>query len=48
MSVARHDAALIELAGGAKLALVIFTEKHSGEKGIILEIARRILSGFPG
>jgi hypothetical protein len=48
MSVARHDAALIELAGGAKLVLVIFTEKHSGQKEIIPEIARRILEGITG
>jgi Beta-lactamase enzyme family len=46
MSVARHDAALIEFADGKKIALVIFTEKHSDQKEIIPEIARRIISGI--
>jgi len=47
MSQARHDAALIELENGAKLALVIFT-KRPDEKGIIPEIARQIAAGFLG
>jgi beta-lactamase class A len=46
MSVARHDAALIELANGKKLALVIFTEKRSDLKEIIPSMARQILTGF--
>jgi hypothetical protein len=46
MSVARHDAALVELSGGKKFALVIFTERHSEEKEIIPFIARQIISGF--
>jgi beta-lactamase class A len=46
MSVARHDAALMELPGGGKIALVIFTERHSEEKEIIPAIARQIVAGF--
>ena len=46
MSVARHDAALIELADGAKFVLVIFTEQHSEQKEIIPEMARAILAGW--
>ena len=45
MSTARHDAALVELPGGGKLALVIFTTRPE-EKGIIPAIARQIFSGF--
>ena len=41
MSSARHDAALLELPGGGKLALVIFTTRPE-EKGIIPAIARQI------
>ena len=46
MSVARHDAALVELPGGGKLALVIFTGRHSETKEIIPAIARWIIGGF--
>jgi beta-lactamase class A len=46
MSVARHDAALIEFANGKKIALVILTEKHSDQKEMIAEIARPIVSEF--
>ena len=46
MSVARHDAALIEFADGKKMALVILTEKHSDQKDLIPEIARQIIAGF--
>ena len=45
MSTARHDAALVELPGGGKLVLVIFTTRPE-EKGIIPAIARQIVSGF--
>ena len=45
MSTARHDAALVELPGGGKLALVIFTTRPE-EKGIIPAIARQIFSRF--
>ena len=43
MSTARHDAAVIEPAEGAKFVLVIFTVNHSAEKEIIPELARMIL-----
>jgi beta-lactamase class A len=46
MSVARHDAALIEFADGKKIALVIFTEKHSDQKDLIPDIARQLIAGF--
>lgn len=46
MSVARHDAALVELPGVGKFALVIFTERHSEETEIIPAIARQIVGGF--
>jgi hypothetical protein len=46
MSVARHDAALVEMPDGGKLALVIFTERHSEAKEIIPVIARQIVGGF--
>jgi Beta-lactamase enzyme family len=45
MSTARHDAALVELPGGGKLVLVIFTTRPE-EKGIIPAVARQIFSGF--
>jgi beta-lactamase class A len=48
MSVARHDAAVVEFADGFKIALVIFTEKHSDQKGMIPEIARMIVSRVTG
>ena len=48
MSMARHDAALVEFASGRKIALVIFTEKHSDQKGMIPEIARMIVASFAG
>jgi beta-lactamase class A len=46
MSVARHDAAVIELADGCTYVLVIFTEQHSEQKEIIPELARRVVSGL--
>ncbi|HEY4415836.1 MAG TPA: serine hydrolase [Verrucomicrobiae bacterium] len=46
MSVARHDAALIEFADGKKIALVIFTERNSDQKELLPEIARQIIAGF--
>jgi beta-lactamase class A len=45
MSTARHDAALVDLPGGEKLALVIFTTRPE-EKEIIPTIARKIINGF--
>jgi beta-lactamase class A len=44
MSLVRHDAAYIELESGAKLVLVIFTNRPD-EKGIIPEITRSIANG---
>lgn len=45
-SLARHDAARVELPAGGNFALVIFTERHSEAKEIIPAIARRIVDGF--
>jgi beta-lactamase class A len=45
MSAARHDAAIVELAGGEKFVLVIFTTRPA-DKEIIPEIARQIVAGF--
>ena len=44
MSVARHDAALVEMPGGGKFVLVIFTTRPD-EKEIIPELTRRIVAG---
>jgi beta-lactamase class A len=46
MSVARHDAAVVEFINGRKIVLVIFTENRSDQKSIIPEIARLIVSQF--
>jgi beta-lactamase class A len=35
----RHDAAYVELENGAKFVLVIFTENHAHERGIIGDVA---------
>lgn len=43
----RHDAALIELPGGRRLILVVFTVNHANEREIIPNIARFILAGLP-
>jgi hypothetical protein len=48
MSLARHDAALIEFINGRKIVLVIFTENHSGLKSLIPEVARKIVAPFTG
>ncbi len=45
-STARHDAAYIELPGGAKFVLVVFTMDHAGDHGIIHEIAKTIVEGM--
>ena len=45
MSTARHDAAIVELASGKRLVLVIFTTRPE-EKGIIPAITRQIVVGF--
>ena len=36
-SKSRHDAAYIETVDGQKFVLVIFTENHANEKGLLLE-----------
>ena len=43
-SETRHDAAYIELPGGAKFVLVTFTINHANERGIIPSVARSIFS----
>ena len=45
MSAARHDAAIVELAGGRKFVLVIFTTRPDS-KEIIPEIARQVVAWF--
>jgi len=45
-SETRHDAAYVELPGGAKFVLVIFTTGHANEKEIIPTIARVVVEGM--
>lgn len=45
-STARHDAAYIELPGGAKFVLVVFTMDHAGDHEIIHTIATTIVDGM--
>ena len=45
MSAARHDAAIVELAGGRKFVLVIFTTRPDS-KEIIPELTRQVVAGF--
>jgi beta-lactamase class A len=47
-STTRHDAAYIELPGGAKFVLVVFTTDHVGQPEIIRLIARTIVEGLGG
>jgi len=42
----RHDAAYVELPNGAKFVLVVFTENHANERGIIPAVARRVIDGM--
>jgi beta-lactamase class A len=42
----RHDAAYIELPGGAKFVLVTFTVDHANERDIIPTIARVVIEGI--
>ncbi len=46
MSQVRHDAAYVELPGGARFVLVIFTAGHSDEKEIIPFLARQIVEHY--
>lgn len=41
----RHDAALIQLADGRRIVLVVFTEGHADERGIIPDFVREVLAG---
>ncbi|MDB6110950.1 MAG: hypothetical protein JWR69_2700 [Pedosphaera sp.] len=45
-SQTRHDAAYVELPGGAKFVLVTFTVDHAGEREIIPAVARIVLEGL--
>ncbi|HEY0006521.1 MAG TPA: serine hydrolase [Pyrinomonadaceae bacterium] len=45
-STTRHDAAYIELPGGARFILVTFTTDHAGEREIIPTVARTIIAGM--
>jgi hypothetical protein len=45
-SMARHDAAYVELPGGAKFVLVVFTMDHAGNHEIIHEVAKTIVEGM--
>jgi beta-lactamase class A len=45
-SKVRHDAAYIELSGGARFVLVTFTEGHSNERDIIPTVAEIVLKGM--
>lgn len=45
-STARHDAACVELPGGAKFVLVVFTMDHAGDHEIIHEVAKTVIEGL--
>ncbi len=45
-STARHDAAYVELPGGAKFVLVVFTTDHANQREIIRSIAKTIVEGI--
>lgn len=45
-SQVRHDAAYVELPGGGRVVLVIFTVGHSYERGIIGALARPLLDAL--
>jgi len=46
-STARHDAACVELPDGGKFVLVVFTENHAAEPGIIHAMVKTVVAGFP-
>lgn len=46
MSTQRHDATYVELPGGAKFVLVMFTSNHSNEREIIPTLTRVIATGM--
>jgi hypothetical protein len=41
-----HDAACIELPGGAKFVLVVFTIDHANEREILRSVARSVVAGM--
>ncbi len=45
-SKSRHDAAYIETADGLKFVLVVFTEGHANERGVIPAIAGKVIDGL--
>ncbi len=45
-STTRHDAAYLELPGGAKFVLVTFTTDHANEREIIPTVARIVIEGM--
>lgn len=45
-STSRHDAAYVELPGGARFVLVTFTSNQSKERDIIPTVARAIIQGM--
>jgi hypothetical protein len=47
-SQTRHDAACIELPGGARFVLVVFTTDHANEREIIRTAARSVVAGMGG
>jgi beta-lactamase class A len=47
-SEVRHDAAYVELPGGARFVLVTFTVDFSGEREIIGAVARSVVAGLGG
>lgn len=49
VSWARHDAALIELPGGGRVIIVVFTDgrEHANNRAIIPAVVRRVLANLP-
>jgi hypothetical protein len=45
-STTRHDAAYLELPGGAKFVLVTFTVDHANEREIIPTVARVVIDAI--
>jgi beta-lactamase class A len=45
-STTRHDAAYLELPGGAKFVLVTFTTDHANERDIIPTVAKVVIDGI--
>ncbi len=48
VSWCRHDAALVELPGGGRVIVVVFTDgrEHANNRAIIPAVARRVLAGL--